>query len=104
LLGYMAERREHERRWVGALIDADLPKRFIWGPEDPVSGAHVVHELQARLPGARIEVLAGVGHARQAEREREPALRSIPARIVDWIRSRENTADAAGSWLDDQPL
>ena len=32
LLGYMAERREHERRWVGALIDADLPKRFIWGP------------------------------------------------------------------------
>jgi hypothetical protein len=26
------------------------------------------------------------------------------AEIVDWIRSRENTADAAGSWLDDQPL
>jgi pimeloyl-ACP methyl ester carboxylesterase len=67
LLGYMAERREHERRWVGALIDADLPKRFIWGPEDPVSGAHVVHELQARLPGARIEVLAGVGHAPHME-------------------------------------
>jgi pimeloyl-ACP methyl ester carboxylesterase len=67
LLGYMAERREHERRWVGALIDADLPKRFIWGPEDPVSGAHVVHELRARLPGARIEVLAGVGHAPHTE-------------------------------------
>jgi pimeloyl-ACP methyl ester carboxylesterase len=67
LLGYMAERRSHERRWVGALIDADLPKRFIWGPEDPVSGAHVVHELQARLPGARIEVLAGVGHAPHME-------------------------------------
>jgi pimeloyl-ACP methyl ester carboxylesterase len=67
LLGYMAERREHERRWVGALIDADLPKRFIWGPEDPVSGAHVVHALQARLPGARIEVLAGVGHAPHME-------------------------------------
>ena len=58
---------EHERRWVGALIDADLPKRFIWGPEDPVSGAHVVHELQARLPGARVEVLAGVGHAPHME-------------------------------------
>jgi pimeloyl-ACP methyl ester carboxylesterase len=67
LLGYMAERRQHERRWVGALIDADLPKCFIWGPEDPVSGAHVVHELRARLPDARIEVLASVGHAPHME-------------------------------------
>jgi pimeloyl-ACP methyl ester carboxylesterase len=67
LLGYMAERREQERRWVSALVDADLPKRFIWGPEDPVSGAHVIHELQARLPDTRIEVLAGVGHAPHME-------------------------------------
>lgn len=67
LLAYMDERREQEDRWVGALVDDDLPKRFIWGPEDPVSGAHVIPELQARLPDSLVDVLDGVGHAPHME-------------------------------------
>jgi len=67
ILGYMAERRENEERWVGALVDSDLPKRFIWGPEDPVSGGHVIPELRERLPESPIDVLDGVGHAPHME-------------------------------------
>ncbi len=67
LLGYIAERRAQEERWVGALAADDLPKRFIWGPDDPVSGGHVVPEIQARLPTAQLHVLEGVGHYPQLE-------------------------------------
>ena len=67
LLGYIAERRRNEERWVGALIDADLPKRFIWGPNDPVSGAHVLPEIEARVTGAQVTVLEGLGHAPHME-------------------------------------
>lgn len=67
LLAYIAERRVHEGRWVGALVDDDLPKRFVWGPEDPVSGAHVLPELRERLPNAELHVLDGIGHYPQLE-------------------------------------
>lgn len=67
LLGYIAERRVHEERWVGALVDDDLPKRFVWGPEDPVSGAHVIPEIRARIPDARVHVLDRIGHYPQLE-------------------------------------
>ncbi len=67
LLGYIAERRRHEDRWVGALVGSDLPKRFIWGPEDPVSGAHVLPEIEARVPAAQVTVLEGLGHAPHME-------------------------------------
>jgi len=67
LLAYIAERRRHEDRWVGALVDTDLPKRFIWGPADPVSGAHMLPEIEARVPSAQLHVLDGLGHAPHME-------------------------------------
>jgi pimeloyl-ACP methyl ester carboxylesterase len=73
LLAYIAERRVNEDRWVGALASDDLPKRFIWGPDDPVSGGHVVPELRAQLPHAQIDVLDGVGHGPHCE---------VPARVA----------------------
>lgn len=66
LLGYIAERRVRRDRWVGALLGSDLPRRFVWGPDDPVSGAHVLPELE-RVPGAQITVLDGLGHAPHME-------------------------------------
>lgn len=67
LLGYIAERRRHEDRWVGALLGSDLPTRFIWGPNDPVSGAHVLPVIESRIPGARVTVLEDLGHAPHME-------------------------------------
>ena len=68
LLGYIAERKEHRDRWERALTQTpEVPKRFVWGPEDPVSGKHVLPELARRLPDAPVHVLDGVGHYPQLE-------------------------------------
>lgn len=39
-----------------------VPIAFIWGPSDPVSGEHVIAEVERRMPGAPVAQLAGVGH------------------------------------------
>ncbi|MGW4685624.1 alpha/beta fold hydrolase [Streptomyces sp. NPDC004244] len=70
LLRYIDERRVHADRWTGALEAYAGPTLFVWGPADPISGAHVLERIRARMPGARVEELAGppaVGHYPQVE-------------------------------------
>jgi len=67
LIRYMDERRRHAARWVGALEASDVPLRFVWGERDPISGAHVLAQLRARLPRADFGALADVGHYPQLE-------------------------------------
>jgi pimeloyl-ACP methyl ester carboxylesterase len=62
LLHYVADRREHEGRWRHALEATELPTTFVWGDLDPVSGAHMIERVEARVPQARIVRLADVGH------------------------------------------
>jgi pimeloyl-ACP methyl ester carboxylesterase len=65
LLRYIDERATHARRWTAALENYPGPTLFIWGPADPVSGAHVLPRLRQRLPRARIAVLddePAIGH------------------------------------------
>lgn len=67
ILGYIAERHRLEERWVGALVRSDLPMHFIWGPNDPVSGAHLLREIEARIADAQVTVLEDLGHAPHME-------------------------------------
>ncbi|HWS28329.1 MAG TPA: alpha/beta fold hydrolase, partial [Xanthomonadales bacterium] len=67
LIGYMAERRRHRERWVGALQRAPLPLRLIDGIEDPISGAHLVRGYRGLVADADVVELAGVGHYPQLE-------------------------------------
>jgi pimeloyl-ACP methyl ester carboxylesterase len=62
LIRYIADRREHERRWVGALEQTDVPLAFVWGMLDPISGAHMAERIRERLPRAPFTALADVGH------------------------------------------
>lgn len=66
LIAYMAERRQHRDRWVGALRTR-VPLRVINGPEDPISGAHVMARLRGEVPGVVIVSLPGIGHYPQVE-------------------------------------
>ncbi len=81
LLAYIDERRRFAARWEGAVARADVPLRFVWGPLDPVSGAHMLAELRLRRPDAAVAELAGVGHYPQLEDPDAVAreLRELPA-------------------------
>jgi pimeloyl-ACP methyl ester carboxylesterase len=70
LLGYMTERREHAVRWSLAVESYSGPQTFIWGPADPISGAHVLPRIREKAPSASINVLDNpppVGHLPQVE-------------------------------------
>ena len=67
LLGYMAERRQHRARWVGALQATVVPLRLINGPEDPVSGVHMTERYRELVPAPDVVLLPGIGHYPQVE-------------------------------------
>lgn len=67
LIRYIDERRECRERWVGALQHTDVPLRFINGPEDPVSGAHMAARYRELVPNPDVVLLDGIGHYPQLE-------------------------------------
>lgn len=73
LIRYIHDRRAHRDRWVGALERAPLPRSFVWGMLDPVSGAHMAEAIARGLPDAEIVRLEDVGHWPQLEAAEEVA-------------------------------
>ncbi|HVV84179.1 MAG TPA: alpha/beta hydrolase, partial [Kofleriaceae bacterium] len=73
LLDYLAQRRTHRERWVGALVDASrpgprhLPLRFVNGMADPISGAHMVARYRELMTDPDVVELRDVGHYPQLE-------------------------------------
>ena len=67
LIKYNAERQVHHRRWEAALASWAGPLHLVWGPDDPVSGRHVLQQAVKVLPHATVTELAGVGHYPQSE-------------------------------------
>ena len=62
LIRYISDRQEHAERWVGALENSDVPRSFVWGMLDPISGAHMAKRIRERLPEAPLLALDDVGH------------------------------------------
>ncbi len=67
LIRYMADRREHRERWVGALREAGIPIQLINGSADPVSGAHMVARYRELVSDRDIVELPRIGHYPQWE-------------------------------------
>lgn len=67
LIRYMAERRAHRERWVGALQRARVPLRVVDGAVDPVSGAHMAERYRELVPDPDVVMLPDVGHYPQVE-------------------------------------
>lgn len=67
LIRYMAERRLHRERWVGALQRGRVPLRLVDGALDPVSGAHMVARYRELVPEPDVVLLPDVGHYPQWE-------------------------------------
>ena len=63
LLHYMADRRVHAERWIGAMETTSLPMRFVWGDLDPVSGAHMIERVEERMgDNAVVNRMIDIGH------------------------------------------
>lgn len=67
LIRYMAERRRHRSRWVGALQHAAIPLRLVDGTSDPISGAQLVRRYRELIPAPDVIELTGIGHYPQVE-------------------------------------
>lgn len=67
LIRYILDRRRNRDRWVGALQKTAVPVRLINGPEDPVSGAHMVVRYRELVPNPDVVSLPGIGHYPQVE-------------------------------------
>jgi pimeloyl-ACP methyl ester carboxylesterase len=67
LIRYMPERLAHRERWVGALQKTKVPLRVVNGPDDPVSGAHMVARYRELVPNPDVVTLPGIGHYPQTE-------------------------------------
>ncbi|ANM30684.1 alpha/beta hydrolase [Acidobacteria bacterium Mor1] len=80
LIRYMRERKEQEARWVGVLRRPGVPLRLVNGPEDPISGGHVVTAFRELVPRADVVELAGIGHYPQVE-----APQRVSAAILEQI-------------------
>lgn len=81
LLHYIADRREHEERWVGSLRGAQDRIGLINGALDPVSGEHAYARWRSDLPDARHRLLRDVGHYPQVE-----APDRVAETVLDWLR------------------
>ena len=67
LIGYIAERKAHRERWVGAIVNPPAPVRLVNGLVDPVSGAHMIARYRELVKHADVVELPGVGHYPQVE-------------------------------------
>ncbi|MFJ3259233.1 alpha/beta fold hydrolase [Pseudomonas sp. NPDC086581] len=67
LIHYILDRRQHRERWLGAMQRTSMPLRLIDGPEDPISGAHMVVRYRELIPQPDTVELPGIGHYPQVE-------------------------------------
>lgn len=67
LIRYIDDRAQHRDRWVNTLLQPQVPIALINGPEDPVSGAHLVAHYQQAVPDVAVTSLPGIGHYPQVE-------------------------------------
>ena len=59
---YMKDRIENRERWVNSLINTQTPVKLINGPEDPVSGRHMVERYKELIPDPKYVFLDNIGH------------------------------------------
>jgi pimeloyl-ACP methyl ester carboxylesterase len=67
IIRYLSERRKYKSRWEKTLESREVPMRFLWGLEDPVSGRNISQQIGKRIPDADLLELEDVGHYPQLE-------------------------------------
>jgi pimeloyl-ACP methyl ester carboxylesterase len=72
LLHYIKDRKINEKRWVSILTKTEVPLMFINGGSDPVSGRHLIQEIEKMpLKNKKIVKWDEIGHYPQWENPNE---------------------------------
>jgi pimeloyl-ACP methyl ester carboxylesterase len=72
LLHYIKDRKNNQDRWIGVLTKTEVPLLFINGGSDPVSGRHLIEEIEKMpLKNAKIVKWDTIGHYPQWENPEE---------------------------------
>ncbi len=64
---YLEERIRFRSRWVGALLELDLPTHILWGRAEPIAVPATAERHHREITGATLTWLEGVGHYPQVE-------------------------------------
>lgn len=67
LIHYIPQRKQHRTRWVGAIIDSNIPIKLIAGAKDPISGQHMIDHYRKLVADANITTMPMLGHYPQIE-------------------------------------
>ena len=68
LLHYIQDRKKNQKRWLDALTKTDVPLLFINGCSDPVSGRHLIEEIEKMpIKNAKFIKWTEIGHYPQWE-------------------------------------
>ena len=67
LINYIPQRQQYRERWVGAIIDSNVPVKLIAGAKDPISGQHMIDRYRQLIPNADITNMLMLGHYPQVE-------------------------------------
>ena len=59
---YMTDRINNRENWLRGLRETTIPILLVNGPEDPVSGIHLVKRYKELVPNPNCVVLDGIGH------------------------------------------
>lgn len=63
IINYVRERELFWDRWIGALrSNTTIPAHVVWGDADPVAVLAIGERAAREIPGAKLELLRGVGH------------------------------------------
>lgn len=88
LIRYMEDRRRRREDWLGALRNSTVPIRLVNGPDDPVSGAHMVARYREIVGDVDCVSLPGIGHYPQCEAP-DAVLEALQA----WLQRISRTYD-----------
>jgi pimeloyl-ACP methyl ester carboxylesterase len=62
IINYMEQRRRQRPRWVGALVNSQVPRRLLCGALDPVSGRHLAERYRELVPEPDVVLFDDLGH------------------------------------------
>lgn len=67
LINYIPQRQQYRERWVGAIINSQVPIKLIAGSKDPISGQHMIDHYRKLIPNADATEMSELGHYPQIE-------------------------------------